>query len=158
MSDTTTIREQNGLILEMSRRFKAPRDRVFDAWSTLAAMKHWFGPGDCELLGGEVDFRVGGHYRLELQTESLGLIEVGGAYHEIDRPETIAFSWKWAGHEALSKEEMQVLIEFAPAGENETEMRLTQTGFPDRESADNHSEGWCGSFEKLGPWVELAPR
>jgi uncharacterized protein YndB with AHSA1/START domain len=157
MSEITAIREEEGLTLEMTRRFKVQRERVFDAWSSMEAIGHWFGPAECSVLGGEIDFRVGGRYRFELQTETLGAIEVGGEYREIERPDTIAFSWKWSGHETLSPCEMLVVVEFAERGENETEMRLIQTGFDDRESAEHHGEGWGGSFKKLAPWLKTAP-
>lgn len=157
MSELTAVREDEGLILEMTRRFKAPRERVFDAWSSMEAIGHWFGPEECSVVGGEIDFRVGGRYRFQLKTETLGVIEVGGEYREIERPDTIAFSWKWSGHEELSDCEMVVVVEFAEAGENETEMRLTQTGFESRESAEHHGEGWGGSFTKLKPWIQEQP-
>ena len=155
MSDTTTVREEGGLILEMTRRFKASRERVFDAWSTVEAMTHWFGPGSCAVLGGQIDFRVGGRYRLELKTETLGEIAIGGEYLEISRPERLLFSWKWEENEELCQDEMEVAIELSDAGDGETELRLTHTGFPDREVAEHHGQGWGGSFDKLGPW--LAP-
>lgn len=50
MSDNTTIKEEGELVLEMTRTFKASRERVFDAWSSLEAMTQWFGPGDCQVL------------------------------------------------------------------------------------------------------------
>ncbi len=153
MSDHTTINEEGGLVLEMTRTFKASRERVFDAWSSLEAMTHWFGPGDCQVLGGELDFKVGGRYRIELKTEAVGEIEVGGEYREIIRPDKIVFSWQWSGHEQLCDDVMEVVIELVELGLAETELRLTQTGFPDRENAEHHSEGWAGSFDKFGPWV-----
>jgi glutathione S-transferase len=156
MTDTTTITEEDGLVLDVTRRLKASRQRVFDAWSSLDAMKHWFGPENCSVLGGSVDFQVGGRYRLEVQTETLGPITVGGEYREISPPDKLAFSWKWEGHEELCKEEMEVVIEFTAINENETELRLTQTGFPEREVAEHHGQGWNGTFDKLGPWLASA--
>lgn len=154
MSDSTTVRDEGGLVLEMTRRFSAPRERVFDAWSSVEALGHWFGPATCAVLGGEVDFRVGGRYRLDLKTETLGEISVGGEYRDISRPERLAFSFQWQEHDELCRAEMEVVIELSDVGGGETELRLVQTGFPEREVAEHHGQGWGGSFEKLGSWVE----
>ncbi len=153
MSDTTLVKDDPELILEMTRRFKAPRERVFDAWSSVDAMTGWFGPAECTVLSGEIDFREGGRYRLQLKTESFGEIAIGGEYREVSRPDRLSFSWKWEKHEELCQDEMEVAIEFWEAEDNETELRLRQTGFPDKEVAENHGYGWGGSFDKLGPWL-----
>ena len=153
IEDLDSLAEE-GLVLEMTRRFKASRERVFDAWSSMEAITHWFGPDYCTVLGGEIDFKVGGRYRFELKTETIGAVAVGGEYREISRPERLVFSWKWEEHEELCDDEMEVVIELSDVGNGETELRLTQTGFPDREVAEHHGEGWGGSLDKLGPWLE----
>jgi uncharacterized protein YndB with AHSA1/START domain len=156
MSTTDTphpaiIHEQDGLILEMSRRFNATQERVFAAFSTLEGLTGWLGPGPCFLAGGEVDFRVGGRYDLRMHTEDIGEIGVGGEYREITPYSRLAFSWQWSGHEDLSDDIMEIVFEFQGLDDGATEMRLIQSGFPNRESAENHRQGWDGSFEKLGP-------
>ncbi|MEM7145936.1 MAG: SRPBCC domain-containing protein [Verrucomicrobiota bacterium] len=153
MSDSTTINEADGLSLEITRRFNAPRQAVFDAWSTYDAIAQWMGPGHCNVFAGEVDFRVGGTYRFEMTTDTIGNVAVGGTYREISPPEKLAFSWKWEQHEEISNAEMEIVLEFIDLGNDETEMRLTQTGFPEREVAENHGEGWNGSFDKLAPYL-----
>ncbi len=154
MSENTVVREEEGLVLEMTRRIKASPERVFDAWSSMEALGHWFGPEGSAVVGGEVDFRVGGRYRIEIDTGTYGVMEVGGEYREIDRPHTIAFSWKWTDDEDPSPAEMTVVVTFTAAGDGETELRLVQTGFADRDSAGNHGIGWGGSFDKLTRWLE----
>lgn len=153
MSDSTSISDEGDLTLRMTRRFKVSREQVFDAWSSLEAMSHWFGPGPCYVQGGKIDFRVGGCYRLDLMTDDLGLIAVAGEYREISRPEKISFSWQWSGNKNLCEKMMEVVIELVETGEKETELRLIQTGFPDRKNALDHGEGWGGSFDKFVPWV-----
>ncbi len=155
MSNTSSITENDGIVLEMNRVFHAPRERVFEAWSSYEAMSHWFGPEGCDVAEGEVDFQVGGTYRLAIDTPEAGQVAVGGTYTEIDPPEVIAFTWKWE-HSESSQEPMHVKIELAELGENQTELRLTQTNFPDRDTAEQHTQGWGSTFNKLAPIVESA--
>tara|TARA_R110002096_G_scaffold97579_7_gene217471 strand:+ start:74 stop:538 length:465 start_codon:yes stop_codon:yes gene_type:complete len=153
MSNTSRISEEDGIVLEMSRHLKAPRQRVFDAWSNLDALKQWFGPEGCVVAEGRIDFQVGGNYRLEVETPDSGRVAVGGTYTEIDQPGLIAFTWKW---DHSQDEEMQVRIDLLETSETETELRLTQTNFPDRETAEHHTQGWGGSFDKLAPLAEAS--
>jgi uncharacterized protein YndB with AHSA1/START domain len=135
-------------ILKIVRDFEAPRQAVFEAFASYEAMHSWFGPAECQTVKGEVDFRVGGEYRIDMQTPG-GIMTVAGRYTEISAPEKIAFTWKWLEDEDWTDMDSQVVIEFKDKGDS-TEMHFIQTGFPSDESRGNHEHGWCGSFDKLG--------
>lgn len=134
-------------VLEIIRSFNAPRQLVFDAFTSYEALQHWFGPAECRPVGGTVDFRVGGEYSIDMQTPG-GLMTVAGRYTEISPPEKIAFTWKWLNDEDWADVPSQIVIEFRDK-DGGTEMRFTQTGFPNTESRNSHEHGWCGSFDKL---------
>ena len=134
-------------ILRMTRRFRAARDRVFAAFTTFEAMSVWFGPATCKVTGGTLDFHEGGRYRIEVKTPN-GEAIVGGVYREITAPEKLVFTWKWEDDEDWANTESVVTLEFRSDGD-ETELRLTQEGFPVPESRGNHEHGWSGCFDKL---------
>ena len=48
--------------LVITRRFAAPRARVWNAWSDAAALARWWGPADRSLTVEDVDFREGGRF------------------------------------------------------------------------------------------------
>ena len=80
--------------LHLTRRFKASREQVFAAFASLDALKLWLGPGECGIITGALDFRVGGSYRMEMRTPT-GNALLGGTYREIASPERIVFTWQW---------------------------------------------------------------
>jgi uncharacterized protein YndB with AHSA1/START domain len=142
--------------LRMTRRFRVSRDFVFAAFTSHADMARWFGPAGCKVTGGGLDFREGGRYRIQVERPEGGAI-VGGTYREISAPEKLVFTWQWEGDEDWANTESLVTIEFTVDGE-ETELRLTQVGFPFPESRGRHEHGWSGSFDKLeamlaSPWL-----
>src|SRR5205809_662027 len=51
----------------LTRLFDAPVGLVFQAWSSPKALAQWWGPKDFTLPECEVDFRVGGAYRMSMQ-------------------------------------------------------------------------------------------
>ena len=56
--------------LEVRRTFKAPREKVFRAWTRPEEMKHWCAPSAEYETQAEVDLRVGGSYRIEMKHSS----------------------------------------------------------------------------------------
>ena len=130
--------------LSLTRRFKASRERVFAAFTTLDALQKWMGGGPCHVLGGTQDFRAGGQYFLRMHSHG-GEAELRGTYREITPPSRLVYTWQWEGED---EPETLVTIDFIAIGE-ETELRLTHTGFATTESRDNHNNGWLGSMDKL---------
>jgi uncharacterized protein YndB with AHSA1/START domain len=131
--------------LHLTRRFKASREQVFAAFASLDALKLWLGPGECGIITGALDFRVGGSYRMEMRTPT-GNALLGGTYREIASPERIVFTWHWLDDDDAP--ETIVTVELVTIGA-ETELRLTHSGFTADESRGHHEHGWNGSFDKL---------
>lgn len=46
----------------MIRAFKAPRDRVWKAWSEREQLSHWWGPKGCTIEVSRLEFRPGGFF------------------------------------------------------------------------------------------------
>lgn len=134
--------------LRITRRFKATPERVYAAFSSLDAMASWFGPPGCSMRGDSVDFRVGGEYRLRIDTPD-GEAIVAGTYREITPPSKLVFTWQWQDDEDWVNTESVITCEFVAHG-NETELTLTQVGFPVPASRGRHEHGWTGCLDKLG--------
>jgi uncharacterized protein YndB with AHSA1/START domain len=141
---STVIEEQT---LKITRRIKAPRERVFAAFTNADSISQWFGPGPVKVLDCTADFRVGGAYRIKSQTPD-GENVVSGVYREITPSSKIAYTWKWEDDEDWVNVESLVTFEFKAFGD-ETELQLTQTGFPSDESRGRHTHGWGGCLDKL---------
>jgi uncharacterized protein YndB with AHSA1/START domain len=140
------IADPTALSLELSRRFDAPPERVFDAWLG----KHWgewLPPRDAQCAVVELDPRVGGGFRLQMTMSDGREIEVSGTYQEIRRPQRLAFSW----NAEYANQQMMIALTFRPDGSG-TMMTLHQTGFPNADLHAGYSAGWSGSggsFDKL---------
>ena len=134
--------------LQVKRLIKAPRERVFAAFTTPSQIQHWFGPATCRVLDAQIDLRVGGIYRFHVCNDPNGEMTVSGEYREIVAPEKLVFTWRWLDDSDWENVESVVTVEFAEV-EGGTEVRLNHEGFPNDESAGNHGRGWNGCFDKL---------
>lgn len=137
--------------LRISRRFKAPRERVFAAFSTLEAMSSWIGCHGSKITGGALDFKVGGALQLHMSTPH-GDCVVIGSYREISPPSKIVFTWQYRGDPDWAEVESVVTIELHAKGAD-TELHLTHAGLPTAESRDNHEFGWGESCDNLALYL-----
>lgn len=134
--------------LQVTRFIKAPRERVFAAWTNPDHVRAWFGPANCRVLDAQIDLRVGGKYRFHVQSDSMGEMAVGGEYREITAPSKLVFTWRWEDDEDWDKIESVVTVEFE-SKTGGTDVRITHDGFPSPESGGRHEHGWNGCLDKL---------
>jgi len=139
--------ETENLVLEIRRLIKAPRQRVFDAFTIPEQIVKWIGPKDCDALSAEIDLRVGGDYRIRIDTDSHGEVEATGVFREIQRPFRLVYTWRWTDPR-LDIGETLITVEFVEKN-GETELRFRHEGLPTVEDRDGHNEGWTRSFNKL---------
>ena len=143
--------ETTTTVLSITRHFKAPRERVFAAFSTLEAMAAWIGCHDSKIIGDSLDFRIGGKYQLRM-SNSKGDCLVTGSYQQITPPSKIVFTWQYQDDEDWQDVESVVTIDLQDRG-TETELKLTHAGLPTPESRDNHEYGWTQSVDKLALYL-----
>ena len=145
---TPETRSDISLTLTLTRTYAAPREAVFRAWTDPDALKQWFGPTDEFTTPiAEVDLRMGGRYRIGMQSpDQEDLHIVGGVYREIEPPEKLVFTLSW--EEGIDVGETLVTVEFRDLG-GSTEVVLTHERFPSEEARDKHHEGWSGCLDRL---------
>jgi uncharacterized protein YndB with AHSA1/START domain len=138
--------------LRLTRRFAAPRERVFDAWTDPLLLSRWWAAlQGWETSWAEVDLRQGGRYVLSMRDGATGAVHtVVGEYVEVRRPERLAYTWTWEGDPDVMRGSEGTLVEvvFAEDGEG-TQLVLTHGGFADARIRDLHGEGWAGCLAKL---------
>ena len=143
---------EQDVVLSLSRRFDAPRDRVFDAWTNPEVLKRWWAAGpDWDTPVAEVDLREGGTYRLAMRDPGSGEQHtLVGEYTEVRRPERIAYTWTWeSNEEAMSGSAgTLVVVDFVEDGEG-TEVVVTHSGFATPELRDMHEHGWNACLDNL---------
>jgi uncharacterized protein YndB with AHSA1/START domain len=139
----------------IKRHIAAPRERVFQAWTTAEHLQRWFFPSiDGEAVPqAEVDLRVGGRYRIAMHAPDGNITAmVGGTYHEVQPPEKLVFSWAWEAPEPEPVETV-VTVELHEV-RGETEIVITHEHVSDPTVHGVHTIGWNCSLERLVQLVE----
>ena len=150
--------------VKVSRLIKAPRERVFAAWTDPEDIKKWFGPETCQVLSAKTDVRVGGAYKFRVKSGScagasdkgeIPELEVTGIYKEVKRPSRLVFTWAWSGSPELEFGESVVTVDFLDK-EGFTEVQITHERLPNKEARESHQHGWNGCLDKLEKFAAAA--
>ena len=132
------------LTLTVTRTIAAPPERVFDAWLDPAMLMRFMQPGPgMTTPSAATDPHIGGRFDLIMKNGDDEMPH-GGVYQEIDRPNRLVFSWE----SPFSVQGSTVTLEFRAAGAG-THVTLTHVRFPDKESRDNHENGWTAILTRL---------
>jgi len=78
---TTNVPDK--ISLEIKRVIKAPRDRVYAAWTDPAQLRKWFGPENVQTRNIVAETRVGGKFRWELTNCDGEEMTMRGEYREL---------------------------------------------------------------------------
>ena len=137
-----------GRMLRIERTFDAPRQRVFEAWTSAEVMKRWFHAGhDWDTTEASVDLRVGGTVRVKMHNphddEEYG---GGGEYTEIDPPRRLAFTWEW--DDERDQYSQLIEIEFEER-DGRTTVLFSHHGLWDEQAVTDHEDGWTKAMDNL---------
>lgn len=139
--------------LNMSRFIRAPRERVFDAFTQPAELAAWHCPRGMSVAEVSADARVGGAYRIAMQRRDGVRHVVAGTYRELARADFLAYTWQW--QEGPMPSGVQTLIEVRLADKDGgTELSMRHSGFPAAAARDGHQSGWNSVFNRLSDHLD----
>ena len=143
MSDTIT--QPN---IEIVRTLEAPRELVWQAWTTPERFAGWFGGADisCPPEECEMDVRPGGAWKALMQAGEHGDIHWHGAFETVDEPGHLVFTITDRPEEVYDL--CEVILR--DLGDGRTEMTFRQGGdHMDAEGYARAAEGWGGFFDAM---------
>ena len=79
-------------VITFTRVFNAPRELVYQAWTDPKHVSQWFGPRGFTVPHCELDVRVGGRWRIDMQAPDGTVYPNQGVYLEVDPPRRLVYS------------------------------------------------------------------
>src|SRR5262245_4366600 len=134
---------ESGETVSLVRTIKAPAQKVFAAWTDGAQLQRWLAPI------AQADGRVGGRFRLEVQTTD-GVHIVTGEYRELVPGRRIVMSWVYEGPMVpIDKEPTTVTVELRPSGAT-TEVSVRHDGLKNPTYREAIRQGaWAEALTQL---------
>jgi uncharacterized protein YndB with AHSA1/START domain len=133
--------------LRLTRLIKAPRARVYAAWTTPADIQKWLCSPTVKMLEAKVDARIGGEYVFRMHKPEMGEMTRRGIYREVTPPSKLVFTWSGACGSA-ENEETLVTVDFVDKN-GATEVTITHERFLSQESCDQHNQGWTMCMDNM---------
>jgi len=154
MTETKTKTRTTTGTVRLSRIFKAPRERVFNAFLDADAMAKWLPPNGYTAHVYKLEPKVGGNYRMSFSSlDKKDTHFFGGKFLEIKPNERLRYTDKFESDDTEMQGEITVTVTFkdVPGG---TEVRIVQEGLPKVIPIDGAMQGWSQSLENLARLVE----
>ncbi len=146
------MKEVASFHLEIERFIRAPREKIFDAFTQESLLKAWHCPRGMRVVEASCDARVGGSYHIAMMSRDGTRHGVGGVYQAIERPEFLAYTWR---AEQGAGVDITTLIEVRlTPKDGGTLLHMRHTGFPSVEVRDSHWGGWQSTFNRLSDLVD----
>jgi uncharacterized protein YndB with AHSA1/START domain len=135
--------------VRVQRTFDAPRDAVFDAWTSPEVMRRWWAAEhDWSTPSAEVDLRPGGRIRVSMaEPGGEPMHTFSGEYLEVSPPERLVFTCKWEAPDSDGTVST-VSVEFREDGDRTTVV-LTHSGLASDDSRESVEDGWIKCFDNL---------
>ena len=131
----------NSTTLVLRRTFTASRQRVFRAWITPRALEHWLRPRGMGVTVSQLEARVGGSFRFDLEDGS----SIVGTYLQIVPPEKLVFTWSGGAAQSWGTTVTLDFLDHGPV----TEVVLTHEGLSTPERRARAEGGWPSLFDAL---------
>ena len=135
--------------LILRKLIPATREEVFAAWSDPESIRYWMCPGDVTSAEAQIDFRVGGGFRIVMKGAKEDC-EHTGQYQLIEPPSKLSFTWISINTDFKTT---LVTIELFERGDR-TELILTHERFPSAERVRQHKGGWSRIAGRLAEFLQ----
>jgi uncharacterized protein YndB with AHSA1/START domain len=147
----TTNKSTNALVIE--RVLSASPEQVFDAFLDPAKLVKWWGPQGCSIIHCEVEAKVGGKWRIGMQSPNSSEHWIQGVYQEINLPYRLVFTWMWEKSDQVSPETTVTIT--LVGNQQQTQLRLVHEPFATKEQHLGHEKGWLDSLQTLSQMLKL---
>ncbi|GGY23151.1 SRPBCC family protein [Paludibacterium paludis] len=144
--------------LVVTRLIRAPRDKVFRAWTDPEWLKLWFAPNPWTVTVAEADVRPGGASRIVMRSPEGEAFPAHGVYLEVVPNERLVFTDAYVqAWEPSAKPFMTVIVTLSDEeGQTRYTARVRHWTVEDREAHEKMGfhEGWSQCAAQLAQLVE----
>lgn len=155
MSKPTSVATELDDLLSVSlaRVIPAPREQVFEAWTSAELIHRWWGPKHVEALSALADARPGGEFSIEMREADGKTYTMAGVFTELERPSLVCMEIRHRQFEGAAERPggyipTLVRVELSEHDDG-TLLNLTHSGFLDAALAQRFKGGWTGGLDKL---------
>jgi uncharacterized protein YndB with AHSA1/START domain len=142
------------LLLHLERALAAPRPLVFRMHAEPDRLAQWGGPKGFSAPSIELDVRVGGGYRIEMQPPDGDRFVLSGEFREVDPGARLVYTFRYEDPDPDDRDTV-VAFSLRDLGES-TALTVEQGPFATEGRRALHEQGWSESLDRLQELVSGA--
>ena len=135
------------LTLHLERVLPAAPALVFRMHAEPDLLATWWGPNGFAIPLVELDVRVGGAYRIEMQPPDGDAFALTGEFREVDPPARLAYTFVWEPPDPDDRETLATLT-LEPVGTS-TRVTVDHGVFATEARRSLHEQGWSETLDRL---------
>ena len=143
-------------VLRIERRLAAPRERVFRAWEDPRDLEQWAWGSLSHEARAQVDFQVGGSFRVETLRPDGATLAFSGRFTEISAPQRLAHSLAWEAPMGYGPVPERVVVELSATVDG-TRLVFTHEGDFSEAARREHQRGWESCLDALARRLAESP-
>jgi uncharacterized protein YndB with AHSA1/START domain len=125
----------------------APRPLVFRMHAEPELLAQWWGPKGFSAPSIELDVRVGGRYRIEMQPPEGDRFFLTGTFREVDPGRRLLYTFRW---EDPHPDDRETVVQFALRDlDSATAVTVDQGAFATEARRALHDQGWNDTLDRL---------
>ena len=128
------------------RSIAAPISEVWNHWTELRHLQHWFAPVNFEILELSIDMMSG--WRVRMRSPEGEEYSTHGLYQEVKREERLVMTQSWEGSDHQSEITVAFLTE-----DKGTRIIFEHRCFDSDASRDSHAQGWSEVIDHLERYI-----
>lgn len=149
-----TMDEDNRAMIA-SRIIKAPRELVYELFTSKKHIDNWYGPQGCQTETSQMDVREGGMWKYKMSMPNGSSFDAFQTYTEVVKGEKLVFE-SAQDENAPEEQWFTTQIDFKEVGD-ETELTITMSYKTDEMFAQAKQyramQGYSSAFEKLDEYI-----
>ena len=135
------------LSLHLERVLPAAPEVVFGMCANPELLAQWWGPDGFTSPSIELDLRVGGRYRIEMQPPEGESFVLAGEFRAVDPPTRLFYTFRW---EPPDVDDHETVVVFALRDQGgSTVLTVDQQPFANEARLALHEQGWSESLDRL---------
>jgi len=133
-------------IIAIEETFRAPKEKVFKAWTTPESLKKWFMADEGVLVKkATVELYVGGAYRIDVMFPGNDSTSINGEFLKVIIPNLLEYTWLTP---VLNGKTTKVDVAFKDL-EQGSKIYLSHGEFENEDQMKLHIDGWKGCLSRL---------
>jgi uncharacterized protein YndB with AHSA1/START domain len=138
--------------LHLERVVSAPREVVFRMHTEAESFARWWGPRGFTVRSIELDARVGGAYRIEMQPPEGDAFFLAGEFVAVEPPVRLSYTFRYEEPDPDDRE--NVVVFSLEGADGSTLVSVDQRPFLTEARLELHRQGWTDTLERLAAAAE----